>query len=196
MQITVPRRNHASIWWSTIIRTIPLHRLVNRHILRVLLRSLNPPIAHFCFPKFSQLFEDVAIIRLSYHRIHHITPIIASFLILSSIWKHLTSTIYSRFTIRKKKTATCVYESNLHISNSRRNRDHAHSIDTYHWNTSTKSRRENNAARKTMERNCDWNFESHRISTPLRISGCTRMSRLDNVTTSSVSGSSHCTKHG
>jgi len=34
MQITVPRCNHASIWWSTIIRTIFLRRLVNRRIAR------------------------------------------------------------------------------------------------------------------------------------------------------------------
>lgn len=34
MQITVPRCNHASIWWSTIIRTILLRRLVNRRIAR------------------------------------------------------------------------------------------------------------------------------------------------------------------
>jgi len=54
MQITALRCNHASIWWSTIIRTISLHRLVNRRILRVLSRSLNLPIVRSCFPKISR----------------------------------------------------------------------------------------------------------------------------------------------
>lgn len=49
MQITVPRCNHASIWWSTIIRTILLRRLVNRRIARVF--AFTQPAYRCCFPK-------------------------------------------------------------------------------------------------------------------------------------------------
>lgn len=50
MQITVSRCNHASIWWSTIIRTILLRRLVNRRIARAFAFTQPAYRVRCCFP--------------------------------------------------------------------------------------------------------------------------------------------------
>lgn len=58
MQITAPRCNHASIWWSTIIRTILLRRLVNRRIARAFAFTQPAHRAPLLFPKKRSVFRD------------------------------------------------------------------------------------------------------------------------------------------
>lgn len=65
MQITAPRCNHASIWWSTIIRTILLRRLVNRRIARAFAFTQPAYRALLLFPQKNALCPNDRRIPLS-----------------------------------------------------------------------------------------------------------------------------------